>query len=71
MTEPTTPGGKQGPSSLESEDAEQCSICGSTEQLRPDTQLEDVYYCGRCWERARRQQQAIDEGYEVNPDVEM
>ncbi|MBL7033434.1 MAG: hypothetical protein ISR91_04750, partial [Candidatus Delongbacteria bacterium] len=47
------------------------SICGSTEQLRPDTQLEDVYYCGRCWERARRQQQAIDEGYEVNPDVEM
>jgi hypothetical protein len=58
-------------SSPESEETKQCAICDSEKQLQVDTQNEDIYYCTSCLEKARRQQRAIDEGYEVEPEVEM
>jgi hypothetical protein len=63
--------GRLTPSSSESEESKQCAICGSQQQLHTDTHLEDVYYCSVCWEKAKRQQRAIDEGFEVEPEVEL
>ncbi len=59
------------PSTPESEDSKQCAICGSEKKLHTDTHLEDVYYCSVCWEKAKKQQHAIDEGFEVEPEVEL
>ncbi len=52
-------------------EAPACILCGATERLQPDAELEDVYYCERCWQRYQLQQRAIDEGYEPEPQVEM
>lgn len=41
-----------------------CALCGATEDLVPDPNLESVWICRRCLERTEAHQAAIEHGYD-------
>lgn len=44
-----------------------CVYCGATENLTPDENVEDLYYCAACLEKHRRHGQQITERGEAEP----
>jgi len=41
-----------------------CVYCGSTHDLEPAPELEEIWICARCWEKRQEHQSAIDYGYD-------
>ncbi|MBN2172447.1 MAG: hypothetical protein JW819_14105 [Candidatus Krumholzibacteriota bacterium] len=41
-----------------------CALCGATEDLLPDPNLEGVWICRRCRDRTEAHQAAIEHGYD-------
>jgi ribosomal protein L37AE/L43A len=49
---------------------EQCVFCGSKEILIEDNYNKGIYYCKKCLDKTKRQERAIENGYDVEPLVE-
>lgn len=41
-----------------------CVYCGATEELVPDEELEEVWYCAPCLGRREEHQAVIDHGFD-------
>ncbi|HEY4682543.1 MAG TPA: hypothetical protein VIH17_04755 [Candidatus Acidoferrales bacterium] len=40
-----------------------CMKCGATEDLRPDPNIEGMYFCGECWKEREKLEWAQKHGY--------
>ncbi len=48
-----------------------CALCGASEDLSPDPNLEDVWICRACRERGEAHRKAIEHGYDdEEPKIE-
>lgn len=48
-----------------------CTLCGAEEDLVPDENVDGLWICRPCLERAAAQNELIRRGIEEEPDVEM
>lgn len=45
------------------EEKRSCMKCGATEDLRPDPNIEGMYFCGECWKEREKLEWAQQHGY--------
>ena len=51
-------------------DEKSCAMCGATEDLIEDPNVEGVFHCRVCLDRSRKQDSSIEDGMDEEPPVE-